>query len=687
MFYSTIFAAGVLLDTSSKRRRRMERDKEIEAVKADIRELQDEEARILAELAVRKKSARPHASLFQRRHYSTTAAAIRTPNTYDKYPILLQRPTKASVKPNTTPTNVMKQLELSSQDDKEDISGSQIWWKGDGPEPQDSAERKRALQYLAVKRLALRLLLRPAIAHTYGSIPMDHAIDFNIPKMDVHQLLNAIDVARKRINDIQHNRGARFEDLTRRIAPAERPKSQMERQILEDELKTLFEVYNKGQISLRELLVRVADNLVASEEPIFASTVGVLLKGFCQAKQDDIVLLVIDTLFPARFFLTSSTIGHTINFFSRTKDLYRFNRFLYQLSHRDGLLRHTPWKTKRLDRIDLPVPPNPLNPYLATSLVKAALDFNQAQRARSWLGHFRKAGLKTNPALLIAYLRHCAKTAHWTKGVHFLWDAVVYLRRTKAEDLSAHTERLILHMMTLCKVCGQDYLLKKMIKVAVQYGIDSTLARRVDHWECTSSTLDQWETVRAEKGKALAIPVPEGKTPYSAFANGIAGLVGKEVKACRKEGQEIRQAIAMVKDSNAPDSNRSSKSVPENVSVLQEVKEPNKVENEPKPSDSTERLSQAETSIGWSQQAKQTPTIKTRSLDGSNTQPPEPDSAAPTVQPEVLTKVYYARNTSWNPTPSEPDQPTRRMRPQKSSVSSTKGLSNPSDLPNASGVQ
>ena len=675
----------------------MERDKEIEAVKADIQELQDEEARILAELAIRRKPARPQLSLFRKRHYSTIAAAISTPTTYEKYPISLRRPTRISEISNTPPTNVMKQLESNSQDDEEVVSGNQIWWKGGGREPQDSAERKRALQYLAVKRLALRLLLRPAIAHTYGSIPMDHPIDFNVPKMDVHQLLEAIDVARKRINDIQHNRSARFEDLARRIAPADRPQSQMERQILEDELKTIFEVYNKGQISLRELLVRVADNLVASEEPIFASTVGVLLKGFCQAKQDDVVLLVIDTLFPARFFLTSSTIGHAINFFSRTKDLYRFNRLIYQLSQRDGLLRHTPWKTKRLDRVYLPVPPNPLNPYLATSLVKAALDFNQAQRARSWLGHFRKAGMKTNPALLIAYLRHCAKTEHWTKGVHFLWDAVVYLRQTKAEDLPPHTERLILHMMTLCKVCGQDYLLKKLIKVAVQYGIDCTLARRPDHWEGTRNTLDQWESVHAEKGTTLATPVPDGKSPYSAFAKGIAGLVGKEVKACRKEGQEIRQAIAMVRNGKATVANPASTNGSEQGPQMQRDDDPREIEKKPKPLDSTESLSQPEASLTERQQSNGTSALN--GSPGGRNAPPrmkagkqakEPNlagSSAPTMQSDVVTKIYYARNTSWNPNSLEPDQPTKKMRPQRSSTSSTQCLTDPSDFSNSSGKQ
>ena len=42
MFYSSIFAVGAFLDASAKKKRRLELDKDIEAVKAEVQELQDE---------------------------------------------------------------------------------------------------------------------------------------------------------------------------------------------------------------------------------------------------------------------------------------------------------------------------------------------------------------------------------------------------------------------------------------------------------------------------------------------------------------------------------------------------------------------------------------------------------------------------------------------------------------------
>lgn len=535
-----------MLDTSSKRKRRIERDKEIDAVKAEIQELQDEETRLLAELSLRRRPSRPQFTFLQKRHHSTAASPLSSPRAYDDYPTDLQQTTELSAVSDVRLPEATGQIEPEPPEE-ENASGYYIGWKGEGPEPEDSAERRKAIQYLAIKRLALRLLLRPVIAHTYESVYFDYPYDKNFPNMEVQPLLDAIDLSRRRINNINHNKNAHFIDLIRHTTPGERKRVLMERHLLENDLKTLFGLQKDGQISLRELLVRVADNLVAIEYPIFASTVALLILGFSKAGQDDVVSLVIDTLFPSRFYLSSTAIGHAINFYARTKNLARFDRLIGQLSEGRALLNNRPWKIEHFDRIQVPVPPKPVNPYLANCLIKAALTFNQDQRARVWSKYFKDAGLEPNHHTITMYLQHYAKTAHWIKGVHFLWDAVRYLARTKAEDLTGYTERLILHMMTLCNSCGNDYLLHKMIKLAVRHGIDYNLMELEVGWELIDDTLELWKTIDADKHDMSATPLPEGKTAYAAFADDLKGLIGREVKACRKEGQRIRQAISKAK--------------------------------------------------------------------------------------------------------------------------------------------
>ncbi|KAL1955164.1 hypothetical protein VTO42DRAFT_8979 [Malbranchea cinnamomea] len=541
MFYSTIFAAGVYLDTSAKRKRRIERDEEIEAVKAELEKLQNEEARMLQEWALRRKPLESRIILTQKRRYSTMAATA-TPAASSAYTAhercqnMSQQGSATVDLPNAHLQNEAAPRPVLEIQRAEEALNSHIWWKGEGPEPSDSASRRRALQVLAMKRLAVRLLLRPRLAHSYGCVPMDYPIDYNMPKMNTYKLLRAINIARNRINDIQHNVDAQFSDL---IGPS----AVKAREALERELKTIFAIYHDQKMSLRELLLRVADNLVASQEPIFPSTVALLIKEFNRARQDDIVILVVETLFPARFFINSSAIGHTVNFLSRTKDLHRFNRLLLQLSEGHPLLNRVPWKIKLIDWEQVPIPPEPPNPYLLTSLIKAALDFNMDRKADVWFECFRNAGFEVNKVILTAYLRHYIKTNDWAKGVQFLLLAVRYLKRATPEDLAEHTERLILRMMTLCHACRKDGLLRIMVKHAVQCGIDYSLARGNNDSVAMEQTMRLWEKEHESRHNMTLIRHRAGKTIYHAFAQGLRRLVRKEASTYwrRAEAKDSKQ--------------------------------------------------------------------------------------------------------------------------------------------------
>jgi hypothetical protein len=532
LFYSGIFGAAVALDVSSKRKRTSERDNQIEAVKAEVEALRIQEARLMDQLLRRRKPLLSSAHTLQKRQY-TTASPATVPPTVERFEPRLSQDFEGG-EDDALPTPdepALDQVERESRKwapvpDEMDVSST----------AKPPVDRGRALQVLAMKQLALRLLLRPGIAHTYSGVPMDHEIDPTVPDVDVGQLLDATRAVQRRINELWHTRhpeSAEWSDIVKAITVEDHIRLRDERRALEAQLRDIFALYRENKLSFRELLLRVADNLTASEEPILPTTLTLLLKEFSWPGYKDIVHMVINTLFPAGFLLTSHTISTTIDFYARTRDLANFNRLLQRLQEVDNGMKRPPWRLVRVGQVEIPVPSGPPHPLVATSLIKAALYLEQPHKADAWYRYFQKDGWRGNAAVLQAYLRYYSFSKDWNGGVIYLYKTARYLMFTGTPYDPGVAERLILFMMILCNCCGKGEMLQAMVDCAVASDVSVKLcARRGDKWEGATSTFDMWQAAdKAARHRHRDGPTGR-ETTYNTFARKIHDILADEVRAC-----------------------------------------------------------------------------------------------------------------------------------------------------------
>ncbi|KAI5303933.1 hypothetical protein KEM56_007041, partial [Ascosphaera pollenicola] len=416
-FYSTIFAVAVLFDIQMKERQVEQWQKQLDTVKAEMLELQIEEARMLQNLEVRRR-VRRLALPMQRRQYCTqaprpqyggagflrrsTAAQVPTvgpatstsstkppsPEANDDCANSPQRQIKSSLQDvapsqesESIPHDISEILDFGSNETgdpflDEEFQGNKDFSSGD-------ALREGAIQRLAMRQLAIKLLLRPRIAHTYGSTPRQDQVELQLPRNSTSDLLEELASIKKRILSLKYNRHASFDDIIADTTDLSRKESlRQEREELSRELPVLFAEYFDHRLSLTDLTLLVSKNLLSSEEPIPSSDIGLLVTQFTRARQNDIVRMILETLLPNKFYITVQIMVSTINYFNKTKDLFGFDgfmRFLQGLS--SPINMPMLWRAVNVGGVEVAIPSNSRYPYVMNALVAAALSFEQPQKA------------------------------------------------------------------------------------------------------------------------------------------------------------------------------------------------------------------------------------------------------------------------------------------------------------------
>lgn len=478
--YTSIFAAAALADAKAKTQRRYDLEEKIAAVKTEVNELVDEEQRILETLFSRRKSWGINRLLQERGFGSTTSPRIRPRISQSQSTKFfhtgrrLYENQSAQIEENL-PTEEFGDLDLQEAEASALRAAMNEalpdWVVGD-------TARIKAVQKLALKQFAIRILLRPIIAHKYSGIPMNYGADFDVPQIDVNNLLSELNVVRRQMNTLLHKRNV---DLTDVIADFDAMRSEEAKENdkrLDEELRESIQSFTSQQMSLQELLLRVSSNLIQSADPDRTAAFRELLIVFTHTRQNDLNDLLLQSLLPNRFYLSTSLIVTILSFFRKSKNLKDFDLFLQMLSGEGytvnlgaiGLFRR-----RKINGLTTVIPPlYGSSTVIYTELISAALRFNQPDRADAWLQAARKSGFFDNFNTLFTYIRFYSIRQDWEKGIHALKRAVTYL--VSSTDLSPRlVERLLLYMVHLCDSCCQKDVSESLISAAVHSGFNPNI--------------------------------------------------------------------------------------------------------------------------------------------------------------------------------------------------------------------
>ena len=545
-FYSSIFAGAALADARFKNKRRAEWEEKIAAVNEEIGVLLDEEKRLLSTLDSRRRRRSVNGAV-QTRSYSTAIPSSdfethRLREEEDASNIHYEYEGRNQFGGGfaaATEGGIEDLEDLKKDDDEMDLETDPAPGWLSGPYLQ-----QKAVQLLALKQLAIRLLLRPSIGHNYAAVQMNYPADFDAPRMDVSNLLDELNRLRNRICYVKENEMENIDDVVHGLRSKSAYEIQRERIRLDSEMDRDTEIYISGRMSLEELLLRLASNLTQSTDPDRPVAFKYMLLAFGHTRQNDLGKMVLRTLLPHAFLLNSPLIITILHFLRKTKDLKNFDLFLNMLrgeGYPVNLGKMPLFKQKVINGIDLTVPAlDSSNPVLYSAMIMAALRFDQPERADAFLQAARVTGFMDDYTTLFAYLRYCAIRKDWWSGLSSLKRAVAYLASTTAH-IEEKTERLIVWMVRMCDECGKQDLSEVLIKAAMDSGFDPGIGEK--QWDIhfpTDPDYERWQkAAESVETEMRAMPF-EGKC--FSFAN-VAGDILNGVEESSDPAQ-VRQKKA-----------------------------------------------------------------------------------------------------------------------------------------------
>ena len=468
-FYSSIFAAAALADAQVKDKRRVEWEEKIAAVKEEVDVLVGEEQRLISALELRRGRRVVGGTAIQSRSYSTTVPrfSIDLDNGLDERELI----NRSLAEFDNQDDAAIRQHEA---DEEPDELRTPIWLAG-------PSMKEKAIRILALKQLAIRLMLRPTLAHDYEGLPMKYAGDNDVPRIKPTRLLTELNNLRKRIDFLRENENVNVDDIMHAFRANPYYVVRQEKMKLDNEMEQITNIYLSGRISVQEYLLRVASNLSRSIEPDRPRAFKIMLLAFTHTRQNDLGLMVLRTLFPNRFRLSSPLIITILNFYRKTKDLLNFDLFLQMLiggGYPVNLGKMPHFRHKVINGIDLTIPPlDSSNPVLYAALISACLRFDQPERADAYLQAARLTGYMDDYHTLFAYLKFYSIRQDWWNGVNTLKRAIAYMGSTSVH-IEKYAERLIYLMVHLCDACGKSAVSEALIKAAVDSGFDPKLGER-----------------------------------------------------------------------------------------------------------------------------------------------------------------------------------------------------------------
>ncbi|RAH44443.1 uncharacterized protein BO95DRAFT_391883 [Aspergillus brunneoviolaceus CBS 621.78] len=512
--YTSIFAAAALADAQAKGQRRHEWEEKIAAAKGEVDALLDEEERLVEAIFARRDEGMEITPSRQ----TTTQARPRSyryrwPSTnISRRSFHTSRNLALSKSNQRRDENSLEELNKISEDPLLEVTDEDnLWNLEDFDTPQwlkENGTRQKAIRKMALKQLAIRMLLRRGIAHSYQGLQMKYAVDYSMPAPNVPELLTHLNKLRNRMKSVKASPRSSIEDLEAEMNSLS-PQDQMtERQRLDGELYRDTNLYLANRMSLQELLLRLANNLTKSTNPDRSLGLKHMLLAFTKTRENDICEMILHAIIPHKFPLTSSLIISILNFFRKSKNLKAFDLFLRQLAGDGypldmGNLGH--YKNVVVNGIEIQVPPvDSANAVIYGTLIRSCLRFNQPDRADAYLQVSRASGYMDDYATLSSYLGFYAIRSDWAKGIQALQRTVAFIGST-TEHRPTRVERLIVKMVYLCDECEQTEISQKIIQAFVKSGFDWKWAeKQLDLTFERDPRYNRWKAAQTAAGTEAA---------------------------------------------------------------------------------------------------------------------------------------------------------------------------------------
>ncbi|KAI9376365.1 hypothetical protein BJX61DRAFT_490458 [Aspergillus egyptiacus] len=487
--YTSIFAAAALADARAKGKRRLEWEEKIAAVKEEVNELVDEERRLLEALESRRKTSTANAlrrALQIRPFHTQPRPTYRNSHFSSAQPPCRSAHSRSRAAAATAgfdeklESSILSELELENtavvEEEDEfdmavDVEETPRWLKAD-------LIRAKVIRKLALKQLAIRLILRPAIAHSYNGVLKNYDSADAYPQLDLAGLLYELNAIRRRIRKIKLNEDSPIEDIAAEIRVRRLKETILDSQQLDKQVRHDTSLYLNNQMPLEELLLRLSNHLLKARDPDRTYAFKMMIMAFTKTRQNDLAQLVIKTILPYKFPLSSSLIISVINFFRKSKDLKGFDLFLKMLEGKGypvdmGNLGF--FKSQIINGLEITVPPvHSANIVIYASLIKACLRFDQPDRADAYLLAARAGGCMDDFAILMAYLKFYTIRRDWEKGLQVLQRTLAFIASTTEHPLE-RVERLIALMVQLCDSCDKLEVSESLIKAAINSGFSSRI--------------------------------------------------------------------------------------------------------------------------------------------------------------------------------------------------------------------
>ncbi|KAJ5656414.1 hypothetical protein N7507_008364 [Penicillium longicatenatum] len=477
--YTSIFAVAALADAKAKTQRRNDWEEKIAAVKAEVNELVDEEQRLMKSLQSRRSPRGIHRLLYNGGLGITSSlppmTQLRTMSSQPTRSFHTDRRLINAASAEIT-ENFAAEEEITYEDDcMEDIEDMEARHTFFPSWVLQDPMRVKAIQKLALRQLAIRMLLRPTIAHRYSGLPVNYTRDFDVPQINVPSLLEELNKLRRRITELRTSENSEYDDLVHELVTLSPQRVQKECKTLDAELQQDLQLFMSRQMSLEEALLRTSENLLNSVDPDRTNAFRNIIIAFSQARQNDLTELLLRTILPHRFYLSTSLITTIMVFFRKSKNLKDFDLFLRMLTGEGwsaNLGALAPYTHRKVNGLDVVVPPMDSNSVLIYSeLITCALRFNQPDRADAWLQAARRVGFFDNFNTLFCYIKFYSIRQDWEKGSAALKRAVTYLVSSTGLE-KHHVERLVVLMAHLCDSCGRKDVSQALISAAMDSGFD-----------------------------------------------------------------------------------------------------------------------------------------------------------------------------------------------------------------------
>ncbi|KAI9722045.1 MAG: hypothetical protein M1812_002005 [Candelaria pacifica] len=248
-----------------------------------------------------------------------------------------------------------------------------------------------------------------------------------------------------------------------------------------------------GHFNVKSMVDKICYNLLVSNTPPDIHTYNLLIIYLCRFRQNEMVSMVLDSLFESHIRPNEVTITSTLKYLGVCRNRDGLNQFIRFMQGMDGGLslakpdtRITEGRLKRLSSGK--VVQKPLyNQHVYGALIDSAARVFGVVRAVKWYRAMIREGYLPNIQIVTSILRKCALTANWEVGIE-IWDgfsptgnrdgtlSIEPKQRTYFWMLCTLSiepnERTYFWMLRLCRNCDRDSEFAAVYKEATSIGFE-----------------------------------------------------------------------------------------------------------------------------------------------------------------------------------------------------------------------